>query len=41
MYVCASGGQKRVLDPLKLELQAVESHPVWALGPDSGPLEVH
>lgn len=26
MYVCASGGQKRVLEPLKPELQAVESH---------------
>lgn len=28
MYVCTSGGPKTVLGPLKLELLAVESHPI-------------
>lgn len=28
----ASGGQKRVLDPLELKLQGVVSHLMWVLG---------
>lgn len=31
-------GQKRVLDPLELELQAVMSCPVWVLGTELGSL---
>lgn len=30
---------KRVSDPLKLELQVMESHPKWVLGIESGPIE--
>lgn len=32
-------GQKRASDPLKLELEAVVSHPTWVLGSDSSPLQ--
>jgi len=32
MYVHACGGQKRVLNPLDLELQVVVSCPRWTLG---------
>lgn len=41
MYLCikyvfgAHGGQKRVLDPLKLELQMILSH-LWVLGIEPG-----
>lgn len=31
--------QKRVTDPLKLELQTVESHLMWVLESNSVPLE--
>lgn len=29
MCVCTKGGQKRVLDPVDLELQAFVSHLIW------------
>lgn len=33
MYMpCACEVQKRILDPLKLELQKLVSHPMWVLG---------
>lgn len=28
---CTSSGQKRALDPLELEIKAVETHLMWAL----------
>ena len=36
MYVCVSGGQKSVLDPLELEFQVVMSCPMWMLGTELG-----
>lgn len=37
--VLYADGQKKVTDPLELELQAAVSHPVWGWNPDSGPLD--
>lgn len=36
MFTCSHGCQKRALDPWKLELKAVVSHPTWVLGTDRG-----
>lgn len=35
----AHKGQKRLLDPLELELQAVVSHAIWMLGLDLNSLQ--
>lgn len=41
MSVCmrAYPWMSEVLHPLELELQAVESHPMWVLGTNLGPLQ--
>lgn len=35
LYVGSHRGQKRVLDPMEQELQAVVNIPTWILGPKS------